>query len=139
MKQLLTIIFLFSLSAIYGQVKTQTLDKKESKELLKLIDSKTDSDYDNYKTIFDKKKKLKTSEKHFGIEYFKGDSLVISFDNYNTKEEQQELAQRFFSSKGFKKFKYFVIMFGETKTERDDKGNYHLVKFSPKKAIKKLT
>ena len=138
MKQLITLILLFGISAVYGQVKTQTLNKKESKELLKLIDTKTDSDYENYKKIFDKKKKLKTSEKNFGVKYFKGDSLVISFDNYNTKEEQQELAQRIFSSKEFKKFKYFVIIFGETKTERDDKGNYHLVKFSPKKAIKKL-
>ena len=138
MKRLLTLILLFSISFVYAQVKTQTLNKKESKELLKVIDTKTDSDYDNYKKIFDKKKKLKTSEKHFGIEYYKGDSLVISFDNYNTKEEQQELAQRIFSSKEFKKFKYIVILFGETKTDKDDKGQLHLKKFSPKSGIKKV-
>ena len=138
MKQLLTLILFFGISAVYGQVKTQTLNKKESKELLKLIDTKTDSDYENYKKIFDKKKKLKTSEKNFGVKYFKGDSLVISFDNYNTKEEQQELAQKIFSSKEFKKFKYIVILFGGTKTEKDDKGQLHLKKFSPKSGIKKV-
>ena len=138
MNQLLTLILLFGISSVYGQVKTQTLNKKESKELLKLIDTKTDSDYENYKKIFDKKKKLKTSEKNFGIKYFKGDSLVISFDNYNTKEEQQELAQKIFSSKKFKKFKYIVILFGGTKTEKDDKGQLHLKKFSPKSGIKKV-
>ena len=138
MKQLLTLILFFGISAVYGQVKTQILNKKESKELLKLIDTKTDSDYENYKKIFDKKKKLKTSEKNFGIKYFKGDSLVISFDNYNTKEEQQELAQKIFFSKEFKKFKYIVILFGGIKTEKDDKGQLHLKKFSPKSGIKKV-
>ena len=46
MKRLLTLILLFSISFVYAQVKTQTLNKKESKELLKVIDTKTDSDYD---------------------------------------------------------------------------------------------
>lgn len=139
MKNLLLLISLtvFVITS-YGQDNFEILSKKKATNTLNRFDELNNSKYDEYDIIFSKKDSVDFVASTFLIEYYSGDSLVIAFDEFKKKSKQLEVALKFFNSQYFKDISYFVILYGKSIIEEDEKGDLVLKKFKPKSGIKKV-